>query len=100
MTAKVETDIFYGGKYISPERSGPFLRYTFKLVAAKYQEILVPSPMDIVNIARVTSNGVLGVSLKTAGVTPGEVIKAMSHYSLDEPLTEGETIVLLAITAL
>ena len=96
----VATTISYNGMVITPERSGPFLRYTFTTAAMRFQEFYIPSAVTISNIVRITPNGVVGVNTPIEGVTPGHVIVGMTAGSLDDPIAEGETIVLLALTAL
>ena len=100
VSAEVPTAIHYGGKLITPERSGPFLRYTFTIQQLAHQEFSIPSNLSISNIVRVTPNAVLGVRLSVGGASPGYSIENMSAMSLDDPIAEGETIVLLALTAL
>lgn len=98
VSAESPVTIYYNGTEISPERSGPFLRFTFTL--GKSREFTIPSAVAISNIVRVTPNGVLGVRTSLEGTSPGHSIIAMRHNSIDEPIAEGETIVLLALTAL
>lgn len=100
VTAKSDTDLYYNGSTITPERSGPFLRYTFKLVATNLQEFNISTALSVSNIVRVTSSGVVGVLTKFAGKTPGRSIFEMQHNTFDTPVAEGETVVLLALTAL
>ena len=94
------TTILYGGERYTPERSGPFLRYTFTTKTLTFQEFSLPSAISISNIVRVTPKGVLGVRTTSAGAYPGGVVLAMNPSTLDDPIAEGETIVLLALTAL
>ena len=96
----VVTTAFYGGEYIFPERSGPFLRYTFRIKNIRLQEISIPSAVSIVNIVRVSAKGVVGVRTSIEGLTPGHSSIGLRALSLDDPIAEGETIVLLALTAL
>ena len=94
------TTIYYGGMHITPERSGPFLRYTFTTVAMRNQEFSISTAVAISNIVRIAPNGVAGVRMTTEGTTTGGTIVGMRAHSLDDPIAEGETIVLLALTAL
>ena len=100
VSAEVDTTIFYNGMRITPERSGPFLRYTFTVAQSTLQEITIPSALSILNIVRVSAQGVVGVHTTAEGVSPGYGIVGLRYKSLDEPIAEGETIVLLALTAL
>lgn len=100
VSAQSPTLIHYAGKTIVPERSGPFLRYTFTIVNTQLQEISVPSAVAIVNISRVTPSGVLGVSTVLDGYGEGSRIYGLKAPSNDPVIAEGETIVLLALTAL
>lgn len=91
------TNIHHSGKAIEPERSGPFLRYTFKV---SHREITIPTALSVVNIIRITSEWARGVRLAVEGAIEGGVIYELHPLSLDPEITEGETIVLLALTAL
>lgn len=95
---KSRTTIHYDGDLLTPERSGPFLRYTFSI--KKSREFSIPTALSVVNIIRVSSEGVAGVKLTQEGATPGGVVFGMGEGSLDPVIAEGETIVLLALTAL
>ena len=95
-----DTTIFYNGMHITPERSGPFLRYRFTTAAMSLQEFSIPSAVSISNIVRITPNGVVGVRTTIEGASRGATIVGMKASPLDDPITEGETIVLLALTAL
>lgn len=98
VSAETPVTIYYNGAYISPERSGPFLRFTFTI--EKTREFTMSSAMTISNIVRVTANNVLGVRTSVEGITRGYTVIGVKHYSWDEPIAVGETIVLLALTAL
>lgn len=98
--AAATTTIYYNGMVITPERSGPFLRYTFTTAAMRNQELSIPSAVTISNIVRITPNGVVGVRTSIEGATRGNSFVGMKANSLDDPIAEGETIVLLALTAL
>lgn len=100
VSAETRTVIHYGGEWINPERSGPFLRYTFTLKHLKRQEFTISTALSISNIVRVTPNAVLGVRLGAEGATSGFTILGINALSLDDPIAEGETIVLLALSAL
>ena len=97
-TIAADTTVYYNGMQITPERSGPFLRYTFTISTGR--EISIPSALSISNIVRVTARGVFGVQTKLEGLSEGRSHFGMTAYSIDVPITEGETIVLLALTAL
>lgn len=90
--------IYYDGGTVIPERTGPFLRYTFKKTS--HNEISIPSAISILNTVRITPEGATTVKLTLSGASPGMVIFGMSGYSIDPVFTEGETIVLLALSAL
>ena len=92
--------IYYAGERINPERSGPFLRYTFTIKQQRLQEITVPTALTISNIVRVSPKGVLGVGTSKEGAGENVVVLGMGALSLNDPIAEGETIVLLALTAL
>lgn len=100
VSEKAHDTIYYVGEHITPERSGPFLRFTFTVKTLNHQEITVPSAMSILNIVRVTHQGVTAVKTSLEGLAPGSATYGLQHYSLDEPIAEGETIVLLALSAL
>ena len=100
VSASADTTLYYSGERITPERTGPFLRYTFTIRKVPRQELSISSALNIVNIVRVTPSGALGVQTAVAGASPGHTILEMSANSLDDPIAEGETIVLLALTAL
>lgn len=94
---KSPTSIYHDGKSIEPERSGPFLRFTFPVA---HSEITIPNALSVVNVVRVTSEWVRGVVLTTEGALDGWMIYGMRPSSLDPDIAVGETIVLLALTAL
>lgn len=101
VSAEAETAIYYNRQKLSPERTGPFLRYTFTLVSLEHQEIKIPNALAISNVVRVTSDGVFGVNLRLDGIITGGLIYTINRAtSFDPVITEGETIVLLALTAL
>ena len=97
VSAVSSTLIYYDG-LITPERSGPFLRYTFTLTKERF--LSVPTALALLNVVRVTSEGVTGMLLVKDGATPGVLYYSMREMTLDPEFTEGETIVLLALTAL
>lgn len=100
VSAKADVAIYYGGEYITPERSGPFLRYTFTLRPLERHEISIPTAVTISSVVRVTSTGVIGVRTSGEGASPGHLIVGLKPLSSDDPIAVGETIVLLALTAL
>lgn len=98
VSAESPVSIYYNGAYIFPERSGPFLRFTLTL--GKSHEFSIPTAVAISNIVRVTPNGVLGVRTSLEGASAGRSIIRMNPLSFDDPIADGETIILLALTAL
>lgn len=93
--------MYYGRKTVEAERSGPFLRYTFTTENTRIHEITVPTAVTILNISRVTPSGVYGVRTAADGAITGSLVYEMKRYtSLDPDIAEGETIVLLALSAL
>lgn len=98
VSAQARTSIYYGGNHIDPERSGPFLRYTFTL--GKPRDFSIPTAVGILIALRVTPEGVTAAKLNISGEAPGTAIYDITNGSLDNPIAEGETIVLLALTAL
>ena len=98
VTEKAYTTLYYDGKKIEPERTGPFLRYTFTL--KKTREFQIPSSVTVSNIVRVMSEGVTGVTMREQGGSKWFTFFGMLKKTLDPDLAEGETIVLLALTSL
>ena len=84
---------------VEPERSGPFLRYVFTTVST-HPEFSLPTSVSVLNTVRVTETGVLGVTLQTSGLSEGTIIRELVPGRFDAAIAVGETIVLLAITAL
>ena len=83
---------------ISPERSGPFLRYVFK---TKGRTIFnLPSSVSVVNAIRVSNTGVRAVTLRKEGSDKWFTLYGLVKGSFDPDIAEGETIVLLALSAL
>ena len=99
VNARSTTSIYHSGKNIDPERSGPFMRYVFK-VGSGVKEISVPTSVSIVNALRDVNGVVFGVDLRLTGLSEGYRILGLYNYSLDPEITEGQTIVLLALCAL
>ena len=98
MTKKAYAYLYYNGKKVEPERTGPFLRFTFTLT--KSREINIPSSLTVSNVVRVFSEGVTGMTLREQGGSKWFTLYGMLKKTLDPELAEGETIVLLALTAL
>lgn len=91
-----------GGGVIQPERSGPFLRYVFKANNAprEYTTFNLPSSVSVVNAIRVSETGVKTVTLRKEGFEEWFTFYGLVKASFDPDIAEGETIVLLALTAL
>lgn len=87
------------GGNIQPERSGPFLRYVFKTKNGR-TSFNLPSSVSVVNAIRVSESGVRVVTLRKEGVQEWFTFYSLVKYSFDPDIAEGETIVLLALTAL
>ena len=87
------------GGNIHPERSGPFLRYVFK---AKNEPTFfyLPSSVSVVNAIRASKTGVKSVTLRKEGGQELFAYYRLLKDPLDPDFAEGETIVLLALTAL
>lgn len=87
------------GGIIYPERSGPFLRYVFKTNNGR-TSFNLPSSVSVVNAIRVSKTGVKSVTLRKGGIdewfTSYELVKGY----FDPDIDVGETIVLLALSAL
>lgn len=98
VSAKSRAVIHYNGAIFSPERSGPFLRFTFTIGVSR--EFAIANDTAILNVVRVTSNGVLGVVTRNSGATSAFTFHVMKENPFDEPIANGETIILLALTAL
>lgn len=88
----------YGGN-IQPERSGPFLRYVFKSQNGR-TNFLLPMTVSVVNAIRVSKTGVKSVTLRGEGANVGFTFYGLKEGLFDPPIAEGETIVLLALSAL
>lgn len=98
VSKKAYTTLYYDGKKIVPERTGPFLRYTFTL--KKTREFQIPSSVTVSNIVRVMSEGVTGVTVRGQGGSTWFTFFGMLKNTLDPDLAEGETIIILALSAL
>ena len=87
------------GGIISPERSGPFLRYVFKTKNGR-TTFNLPSSVSVVNAIRVSKTGVKTVTLRKEGGEEWFTFYGLVKDSFDPDIAEGETIVLLALLAL
>lgn len=87
------------GDIIHPERSGPFLRYVFKTKNGQ-TNFNLPSSVSVVNAIRVSNAGVKTVTLRKEGGQEWFTFYGLVKDSFDPDIAEGETIVLLALTAL
>lgn len=87
------------GGNIFPERSGPFLRYVFKTKKERTTFYLPPT-VSVVNAVRVSKTGVKTVTLRKEGGQEWFTFYGLVKDSFDPDIAEGETIVLLALTAL
>ena len=87
------------GGNIQPERSGPFLRYVFKSKNGR-TSFYLPSSVSVVNAIRVSKTGVKPVTLIREGGQEWFTFYGLAKDSFDPDIAEGETIVLLALTAL
>lgn len=87
------------GGNIHPERSGPFLRYVFKTKNGR-TTFNLPSSVSVVNAIRVSKTGVKTVTLRKEGGQEWFTFYGLVKDSFDPDIAEGETIVLLAVTAL
>lgn len=84
---------------IFPERSGPFLRYVFKTKNGR-TTFNLPSSVSVVNAIRVSKTGVKTVTLRKEGGEEWFTLYGLVKDTSDPDITEGETIVLLALSAL
>lgn len=84
---------------ISPERSGPFLRYVFKTKNTR-TIFNLPSSVSVVNAIRVSKTGVKSVTLRKEGIQEWSTLYGLVKGDFDPDIAEGETIVLLALSAL
>lgn len=87
------------GGTIQPERSGPFLRYVFETKNGR-TNFNLPSSVSVVNAIRVSKTGVKTVTLREEGVEEWFTFYGLVNASFDPAIAEGETIVLLALSAL
>nr|DAK35506.1 MAG TPA: hypothetical protein [Caudoviricetes sp.] len=87
------------GGNIIPERSGPFLRYVFKTKKGR-TTFNLPSSVTVVNAIRVSETGVKTVILRKEGGQEWFTLYGLVKDSFDPDIAEGETIVLLALSAL
>nr|DAO17978.1 MAG TPA: collagen I alpha 1 [Caudoviricetes sp.] len=87
------------GGNIQPERSGPFLRYVFKTKNGR-TTFNLPSSVSVVNAIRVSKTGVKSVILRKEGEAEWFTFYGLVKESFDPDIAEGETIVLLALSAL
>ena len=87
------------GGNIQPERSGPFLRYVFKTKNGR-TIFHLPSSVSVVNAIRVSKTGVKTVTLRKEGAQEWFILYGLVKDSFDPDIAEGETIVLLALSAL
>ena len=87
------------GGNIIPERSGPFLRYVFKTKNGQ-TNFNLPSSVSVVNAIRVSKIGVKSVTLREEGGDEWFTFYRLVKHSFDPVIAEGETIVLLALSAL
>lgn len=87
------------GGNIQPERSGPFLRYVFKTKNGR-TTFYLPSSVSVVNAIRVSKTGVKSVTLRKEGAQEWVTFYGLVKDSFDPDIAEGETIVLLALSAL
>lgn len=87
------------GGNIQPERSGPFLRYVFKTMKGR-TNFNLPSSVSVVNAIRVSKTGVKTVTLREEGVDDWYTFYGLVKGYFDPDIAEGETIVLLALSAL
>ena len=87
------------GGNIQPERSVPYLRYVFKTKNGR-TTFLLPSSVTVVNAIRVSKSGVRSVTLRKEGGQEWFTFYGLVKDSFDPDIAEGETIVLLALSAL
>ena len=87
------------GGNIIPERSGPFLRYVFK-TGGGGSTFHLPTSVSVLNAIRVSKTGVKAVILRKEGGQEWFTLYGLVNDSFDPVIAEGETIVLLALTAL
>ena len=87
------------GDNIQPERSGPFLRYVFKIRNGR-TTFNLSSSVSVVNAIRVSKTGVKSVILRKEGVEEWFTFYGLVNGSFEPDIAEGETIVLLALSAL
>ena len=87
------------GGNIFPERSGPFLRYVFKTKKDR-TTFNLPSSVSVVNAIRVSKTGVKSVTLRKEGIEEWYTFYGLVKDTYDPDIAVGETIVLLALSAL
>lgn len=87
------------GGNIQPERSGPFLRYVFKTKNVR-TTFNLPSSVSVLNAVRVSKTGVKTVTLRKEGGQEWFTFYGLVKDTFDPDIAEGETIVLLALSAL
>lgn len=87
------------GGNIQPERSGPFLRYVFKTKKER-TSFHLPSSVSVVNAIRVSKTGVKTLTLRKENSQEWFTLYVLEKDPVDPDIAVGETIVLLALTAL
>lgn len=88
-----------GPDRIEPERSGAFLRYIVK-AAGKESFFTLPSYITVLIGARVGKDGPAGVEIAPDGAALGTTSYRLTALHFDPVIEAGETIVLLALSAL
>lgn len=93
-----DTLLLSDDRNVAAERSGPFLRYVFKTKGTK-TNFYLPSSVSVLNAVRVSKTGVKTVTLRKEGGQEWFTFYGLVKDSFDPDIAEGETIVLLALTA-
>jgi len=96
VSKKADDTLITGGTSITPERSGAFLRYIFR-VTNRNQEIDLHSAVTILGATKISSDGEVQYQNIQRSGRAGE--RALYVYNVPYA-NEGDTIVLLAITSL
>lgn len=92
------TVIFMGSNKYSPERTGAFLRYTFRGDAKN--EFYLPTKIAVVHAVRIRGNDMMGVTLRVEQVVKNFTLYTLIRSSIDPDITAEDTIVLLAVAVL
>jgi len=98
-TKAIDLLLVDGVGYVHPERTGPFLRYVFKTAKAR-TSFSIRTAISVMNVVRVNAGNVYGLKLVLSGASEGCNIYDLEKNTFDPDIDVGESIVILALTAL